>query len=266
MIHLNTQAPILFIDGSYFVFYRFYAVYSWWSRLEENKEKSSATAMSDPVFREKYSKMFKSVLNNLKKVYQVPDGNMVFAKDCPREQIWRHAVIDSYKGTRDSQNLDKTVFTETFNTIIPSIECPVLYADHLEADDVIAIAVNHVLRHNPCADITIVTNDNDYVQLCDKAHIVNLQGKLLSSRVPDPKSYLLYKTIIGDKSDNIPSIKKLIGQKTAEKLTKNPNDLQTLFEKHPEAKLQFDKNDLLINFDRIPEQYADVVKQNITLL
>jgi len=269
---MNINKPLLLIDASYFVFYRFYAVYSWWSRQEENKGKSGKDAMEDLVFREKYNKMFRSVFKNLTKLYEAPIENVIFVKDCPREEIWRNVHYDSYKSTREDSRVsfDRNVFAESYKNIIPSLNCGFLSVDSMEADDIIAIIVKEVIHQKPDADITIITNDNDYVQLChlsDTINIMNLQGKCLKDRieVDDPKRYILFKTILGDKSDNIPSIMKSVGVKTAIKLANNEDELSKFFKKYPDAKDQYEKNNILMNFDCIPDTLVAKVKDLLIL-
>lgn len=269
-IHIDINKPILLIDASYYVFYRFYAVYNWWSHQDENKEKPKDKLMDDPSFNEKYVKMFKSVLMNLSKLHEVPVTNIIFAKDCPRDTIWRHQNYDAYKSTREETRLasfDASVFTFTFASVLPTVGCKVLAVDALEADDIIAILTKMILQKNPDADITIITNDNDYIQLCtlsDNISIMNLQGKQLKDRAEVAvDKYILYKTIIGDKSDNIPSIMKKVGIKTAQKLALNPDELQKVFDKHPEAKRQYEMNDLIMNFNNIPAHLCDRVVEKV---
>jgi 5'-3' exonuclease len=93
--------------------------------------------------------------------------------------------------------------------------------------------------------------------------VVNLQGNDLKTRIDcSPEEYLRRKIIIGDKSDNIPSIRKMIGEKTAAKLASSSEALQNLFTKYPESKVQFDLNTLLISFQQIPESLRKKVIEN----
>ena len=281
---LDINRPILFIDGSYYVFYRYYAIYNWWRK--QNEAKRDIKPMSDPLFKEKYAKLFKSQIANLIKVYEIAPGNVVFAKDCCREDIWRNDHTTAYKALRDesrqlSDTFDPEAFSYAYDVLMPDLEagnvCQSVSIKKLEADDIVAVATKEVLLKNPDADITIITNDNDYIQLLsciepspENIRLINLQGKDLSKRaeqdIKDIRNYLRYKIIVGDKSDNIPAIAPKIGPKTAEKLATNETELTKLFTKNPTAKVQYEKNDLLINFDRIPEDLADKVRKAIKLV
>lgn len=272
-VSIDITKPVLLIDGSYYVFYRFYAIYNWWSRQDENQGKTGKDAMSDPSFKEKYNKMFKSVLTNLTKLYEVPPSNVIFARDCPRDKIWRNDHFDQYKGTRDDtrlDNFDKTVFSETFTNTLPGIDCHVLSIDRLEADDIIALITKKIISIDKSAEVIIITNDNDYLQLLplgENIQIVNLQGKQLKDRMEykNIDKYILFKAILGDKSDNIPSIAGKIGIKRAEKLANEPEELQKLFKKTPESFEQYKKNDLLMNFENIPKDFENELFKRVSI-
>lgn len=273
-ITLDVSKPVLLVDGSYFIFYRFFAVLNWWNRQEENNGKTATDAMNDVLFKDKYKKLFENNLRNLAKVYEVPWSNIVFVKDCPRDQIWRNALYPSYKATRDNarsaKSFDSRVFTITINNILPSLGCQVMDSDKLEADDVIGIIVRHIYSKYKDVDMTVITNDNDYVQLCSLStnlSIVNLNGLQIKERIEidDVNLYLLYKSILGDKSDNIPPIAAKCGIKTALKLAKNPDELNKLFDKNPAAKTQFLLNKLLMDFEQIPEHYVHQVTKRVKI-
>ena len=67
--------------------------------------------------------------------------------------------------------------------------------------------------------------------------------------------YLQYKILIGDKSDNIPSVFKRCGKKTAMKLIANPSKLQELLDKGGEdAHTAYDRNKRLIDNRCVPEE------------
>ena len=85
----------------------------------------------------------------------------------------------------------------------------------------------------------------------------NLQDKDLKIRASpdyDAETYLKIKIILGDKSDNIPAIIKKCGIKTAEKLALNPDELNKIFNKDPDAKKNFERNQRLIDFNYIDEK------------
>ena len=105
-------------------------------------------------------------------------------------------------------------------------------------------------------NITVITNDNDYVQLhVHRVHLVNLQGKSLYDRIADVHTYIELKRIMGDVSDNIPAIAPKIGPKTAMTLIQCPEKLQKRLV-DTECKRKYELNELLVNFGRIPDDYV----------
>jgi DNA polymerase-1 len=126
--------------------------------------------------------------------------------------------------------------------------------------------------------ITIITNDNDYIQLMNIDRlsdinqnnvlmIKNLQDKSICDRVNcSSQIYINVKKILGDKSDNIPSITRKCGEKTAFKLASNQDMLNNLLEKDRDAKKQYELNDLLIDFKNIPEEYCCDIKNKTVIL
>ena len=251
----------LFIDGSYFIFYRFFATLNWFKHKHDDIDKSNITKNAE--FMEKYSKMFEKTLKDIVRIYGIEWKNVYFAKDCPREEIWRNSLIDAYKATRVTHALfDGEIFKYTYRDLIPnlinSLSFQMIHGEGLEADDVIALSISVAKADDECF---IITNDNDYIQLLNhnnrKIHILNLQHQDISLRNAfgdDVGKFLLVKIIQGDKSDNIPSIGKKIGPQTALKLASDPNELAKYFEKNPVAKNRYDLNRRLIDFQYIDEE------------
>lgn len=277
---------LLLIDLSYFIFYRYYAVYNWYKKQNQPAgEASEAVAnagevaageaaavpaksvMSDPLFIEKYDKLFEQVVSNLVKKHELSWNNVYFAKDCTRDEIWRMSHYPAYKQSREERldTFDKMIFKHSITILIPKLQkkyggTHILSVDHMEADDIVAVTKKYVRDREPEREIIIVTNDNDYIQLIDDyTLIVNLQGYDLKTRIRGtPSEYLKQKIILGDKADNIPSIAKKIGEKTSFKLSNDDEALAALFKKNPDAKKQFDLNTLLISFDQIPAKYQNL--------
>lgn len=285
MVTIDIQASngtVLLIDLSYYVFYRYFATFNWYNR-QGGTDVDVAHIMEDNVFLEKYSKMFEKTIKDLMKAYKVVVGsNVIFAKDCCRDNIWRHQHYDSYKASRDekSSSFNKGIFPYTYNVLLPQLKDKIgfqIIGHHcLEADDVIAIITNDTLDRGIDVSIAVITNDNDYIQLMNHAcldgggrstlRIKNLQNKNICERVGcAPKEYIKMKKIIGDKSDNIPSIVKKCGEKTAYKLATNEDVLAKLFERDMAAKQQYELNDLLIDFSKIPFEYVQEVKNKLNI-
>lgn len=278
-----SKGKILLIDTSYYVFYRYFATYNWYRRQKEDIK--TETIMKDTTFVDKYTKMFEKTLLELYKKYDITERrNVIFVRDCARDNIWRHKFYDAYKATRDekSTTFNKEVFSYTYNHLIPQLEAKhdiKTYGHYcLEADDVIAIITQRLFENHENADVTIVTNDNDYIQLLThpqlqdpsatcRLRIRNLQDKNICERVGcSPDIYCITKKVMGDKSDNIPSILKKCGYKTAQKLATCPDSLKSLLEKCPAAKTQYELNEMLVDFKCIPSEYKDDIYKNIAII
>lgn len=278
-ISLHASSPVLFIDTSYFIFYRYYAVLNWFRRsLAKGQTLDIGTLLENKTFLDKYVKKFEETICALVKTSKTEQGvNVCFVKDCCRDKIWRHKYISGYKATREEKldSFNKEIFVFTYNTLLPQLQekygFQVFGHRCLEADDVIAIMTLALInRSEGCHEITIITNDNDYIQLlshpkveegCANLRIVNLQQKDISLRVGcSPREYVLVKKILGDKSDNIPPIAKKCGDKTSLKLARDKALLEKLLASDEATKNQFALNELLIDFNFIPEELkAEIV-------
>jgi 5'-3' exonuclease len=281
-----SKGPILLVDMSYYVFYRYYATFNWYKR-QTNVDIDVAHIRDNVEFMEKYAKMFEKTLVDLMKSHKITNpSNVVFAKDCSRDNIWRHRYYDAYKATREekSASFNKDVFTYTYHTLIPSLQekhgFQIIGHYCLEADDVIAIITKNIFDTylDGNIQIIIITNDNDYIQLMNIdrlcnieekniLNIRNLQDKNICDRVNcSSQVYTNVKKILGDKSDNIPAITRKCGEKTAYKLATNLELLETLLDKEPEAKKQYELNDLLIDFKNIPDEYCCDIKNKVCIM
>jgi 5'-3' exonuclease len=264
---MDVSQPVVLCDTSYIIFYRYYAILAWYKK--QSTEKINIDGLIDnPEFIAKYEKTFDLLVQNIAKQNQTEFSNIVFAKDCSRDNIWRMKYFPEYKGTRDdsTRNFNGEIFKYTYNVLFPKLK--VKYGFHeihhpnLEADDIIAILTKEIRKANIDNTITIITNDNDYLQLrMENLIIKNLQNKNLRERAPTD-NYLLYKIILGDKSDNISAISKKIGEKTALKLVNNSALLEELV-KNSDTKAKYELNTLLIDFNSIPSEHTQALLSTI---
>jgi DNA polymerase-1 len=269
---LNTKRPSLLIDTSYFVFYRYYATLNWYRHV--NKDIDVSSLLDNTTFVEKYKLMFEKTIVNLVNKQKILWEDVVFCKDAPRDELWRYHYYTEYKRDRDDkQNMfNKDIFKMTYRYLIPELQnkfgFKIVEVSSMEADDIIAVIKTMIRTKEQQIPITIVTNDNDYIQLYDDyTSIVNLQGKELKSRInTEPQQYLKLKIIMGDKSDCIPPIQKSVGPKTAEKLVSSPEMLDTFFKKYPQSKTQYELNKLLIDMKSIPHALKEKIENQIVLI
>ena len=153
---------------------------------------------------------------------------MIF--DGPGSTANRKNIISEYKGGRnlqritnwdvfdnleeeDSSKINQIVRLTQYLMLLPvkTISFP-----KVEADDVIAVLAEHMAnKHN--SNCVIVSSDKDFLQLINKNVVVYRprEKKVYNKntmKIP-PNNFILYKTLIGDNSDNLPGIKG-VGEKT----------------------------------------------------
>lgn len=242
----------ILIDGSYYIFYRYYALIQWWKR--SNPDTPLGIPINNPEFVAKFKKLFVTKLDDIAKKLKIANPIYIIAKDCPRKHIWRNALTQNYKGTRKFQT-DPTKDPSPFFRLVynerlfikPQVEHP-----FLEADDCIALIIKRL--KSPTNYFYIIANDHDYLQITDtNVHMYNLKFKHIMTN--DPSKSLFLKCVLGDQSDNIKGIFPRCGKKTAEKYFHD----STLFSEQCTSKNateQYQLNKQLIDFANIPAEYA----------
>lgn len=272
----DNKCCYIFVDGSYYCFYRYYATLNWWKHAHPEIE------LGDPFLQEefvaKYKKLFIDGISALPRKLGAPkNARIIIGKDCKRENIWRHQhAIAPYKGTRpsgDEPRQGQPVFYggKFFNMayedelFVKGGAKWVIKHNRLEADDVIAISVKTLLqRDNADASLSkiyIVTSDKDYLQLLEpRVAIYNLAFKNLGltkeGDIVDGRKELFIKTVMGDKSDNIaPAIAKC-GYKTALKCYEDAAYFEARLVKES-AHQKYLSNKKMVDFDEIPSELAN---------
>jgi len=258
----------ILIDGSYFCFYRYYAIHNWFKNARKEVELTDPSKNEE--FVEKYRKTFQSKIKELPKKLNIKNPIIIVAKDCSRVNIWRNKVYDQYKATRvyDDSFLGGPFFamaySEKDNLFLKAGAKAILYHPQLEADDCVAITTKHILEKYPDAHITIITSDTDYLQLIQpRVDLFSLKLKRVNteknSTPGNPERDLFCKIVQGDKSDNIPPVFKKCGIKTAQKLYDDPEAFIERLEKD-QAKDVYERNRTLVDFNRIPENLINEFK------
>lgn len=258
---MDFSKPFAIVDLSSYVFYRYHAIQRW-------IKISGVEDFDQAKLVEKFQKTFLTNLQMIKKKLKLEWPNVIFAKDCPREQIWRLGLFQNYKKNRSVKNegFDPIVFTHTYNVLMPKMlqdEKVSLYGcPTAEADDVIAVIHDEIRKKNANTPIYILTMDTDFLQLAhDNTRIISFQLKDLGVKFSKEEldKYLLWKIIKGDESDNIPPIEKKVGVITAWKLAFNEEMLnQKLL--NAQTKQQFEINKQLIDFKAIPQSIRNQLK------
>lgn len=255
----------IFVDGSYYNFYRYFALMQWW------KNAYPETILEDPfqnkIFVEKFKKTHIENLQQIHKKLKIPktvNPILIVGKDCKRENIWRMELFPKYKEGRIQEGFKggpffKMVYEEEL--FQQGGAKAILKHPKLEADDCIAISVKYLLNKYPDCNIYIITSDKDYLQLnAPNVNLYSLAYKNLAeskSSTGKPKDDLEIKIIMGDVSDNIPSVFPKCGPKTAHKCIEDNEFFKKKMANNAEHIKQYELNKKLISFDNIPEKLVE---------
>jgi 5'-3' exonuclease len=267
MSHTNTENTFIFIDGSYFCFYRYYSLVTWW----KNAYPEQIDVLQDPYQNEQFVDKFKKTfIENIQKlqhklnIHKDITPIIIVAKDCKRTNIWRNQLFPLYKATRANGPEDgfmggpffKMVYEE--DLFIQGGAKMVLEHPSLEADDCIALSVKQLLNTTPDCSIYIITSDKDYLQLAqENVQLFNLTFKKLTDQkscTGNAQCDLFCKILTGDKSDNIPSAIPKCGIKTAMKYFQNKELLEKKLNENEMFRKQFELNTQIIDFNYIPKE------------
>lgn len=287
-IKLNPDKNLVLIDTSYFIIYRYYATLQWYKfklNIKKYNKKEESPEIKDvkespeikdveeiPVidienlhtneeFVATFLRMCKQNFKKWQKDFKSLPANTLFCLDVERKTIWRFDHHNTYKGTRESlKNFNSNFFTLFFD-LLKSEGYNTLKSERLEADDVIYLTIKY-LREN-CKyhkNITVITNDNDLLQLKSFAEvcIINAKGLDITTRgLGDPSKDVIYKIIYGDNGDNITPICDRIGKVTALKLTNMSEEDRMEWINKKKCMEKYLLNDKLIRLTNIPHEYAD---------
>lgn len=269
---MSTQLKnFIIIDGSYFIFYRYYALVQWWSFYKKEKIEN---AFNNEEFINKFKSSFNDKIKEISKKLKIENPIYFVAKDCPRDTIWRHSYIEKYKANRfytTSVNKDISKFFEMVykDKLFENAGVKeVIQFSELEADDCIALTIKYIFNlfkekeHEKLQygyshlNIYIIASDIDYLQLLEPGlHIYDLKYKSIKESkkyTGDAQQDLFCKIVMGDKSDNIPSIFPKCGLKTAIKFYKNSDIFEEKLKQFHNSKELFERNRQIIDFNYIP--------------
>jgi len=266
----------IFIDGSYYIFHKYYALHSWWKLA--HKDDPLGVPIENKEFVQAFTNTFHKKLLNLIKTYKIQNATIYVAKDCHQKQIWRQNHIDNYKGTRDYSDFQGGPFFEMVYSqkMFQSIdECHLQGATNpimikhssLEADDCIATMVQYLNQNKPTEKLYILANDHDYMQLInEQTDVYDMRMKPLSVHkhfYGSACKALFMKIVLGDKSDNISKVFNKCGPKKGQYYYDNPEEFRIALDSDPEAKERFTRNQLLIDFTFIPKTLQDELLQQV---
>ena len=278
------EKTFIFVDGSYYCFYRYFSLLNWWKNAFPENPIETQIPIENPVFVEKFKKLFIENLQNIphklhlgkSKSKSESDNKpiLIVGKDCKRENIWRNEFFPKYKGTRvkDEKFMGAPFFKMAYEEKLfeQAGTNNILSLDKLEADDCIAITVKNLLeKYKDKCKIYIIASDHDYLQLHgNQVKIYNLAYKNITESktvVGKAETDLEIKIIMGDTSDNIPSVFPKCGFKTALKCYEDKEYFEKKMGKNPEYLEQYKLNQKIIDFRNIPKDLEElfIEKNNI---
>lgn len=273
----SAQAPpVIFVDASYYVFHRYFATLRWYGfrfMTGLTKEEYSGRVRCIHEDEDFVAAFFKHVCADIekwRKTFKSVGGPIIFGMDCSRADIWRHALTPGYKQTRvQAEGFNGNIFVKFYTWFDENAEGLGLFKlriDHMEADDVIALGVRSVLSDaQNTAQIVVITNDNDYLQLRKGGRVTLVNAQLadiaVRSSIGTPEQDLLAKILQGDSSDNIPSVAPKVGPKTAKDLAHKGRDAVILWATEKGCLDRFYENEALISFDKIPGDLVSAFHQ-----
>ena len=269
----NNQNPtFIFIDGSYYCFHRYYALLQWWKNAFPDEPLENP--FLNNIFVEKFNKTFVENIQQIPKKLKISKEILpiiIVGKDCKRENIWRNEIFDKYKTNRiyDDKFMGGPFFQMAYEKKLFELggAKAILKHPNLEADDCIAISVKYLINKFENCNIYIITSDRDYLQLnSHNVQLYNLSFKNIAENkncTGDAKKDLEIKIIMGDISDNIPSIFPKCGAKTALKCIEDKNFFKKKMSENSSYIMQYELNKKLINFDYIPQKLVDEFMEEI---
>jgi 5'-3' exonuclease len=263
-----TKPTFIFVDGSYYNFYRYFALLNWWKNA--HPEEPLDDPFENTTFVDKFKKIHVENLLQIPKKLKLDKHTspiMIVGKDCKRENIWRNELFPQYKANRANGKEDGFMGGPFFKMAYQEElfkkggAKAILHHPRLEADDCIAISVKHLINRYPDCTIYIITSDRDYLQLnSHNVHLYNLAFKNIAenkSSTGNPSDDLEIKIIMGDTSDNIPSVFPKCGPKTAQKCIEDPEYFKNKMADNPEYYAQYELNQKLVDFNNIPQELVD---------
>lgn len=193
------------------------------------------------------------------------------------KKSWRKDETSIYKANRvghrekTSDAIDWNGFYEFMDVFLDELRDTfpffTLAVPRLEADDIIGYLAHEL----PANDKKIiVTSDTDYIQLLKYPNVelyCPMKHKMIECK--NPNHQLELKIICGDKSDNIPPLRRGFGPKTVEKLLDNGelSKMLAVIDKdgNPcELKRNYDRNKKLIDLTSTPADLLEELKIQIT--
>jgi 5'-3' exonuclease len=221
---IDKRYPVLLVDTSFWLYYRFFALRNWYKRAYPDIVGNNPNFnlehnwFEDVIFMNKYQKLFIDNIKTICKKYKTLLTNVVFCIDCSHKDMWRLEDYKDYKGTRLDSHLRNefnsyNLFSYIKKTYLPQLQLlygvKIIYNHKCEADDIIGHFAPYLIN-NGFSKVLLLANDNDYLQICNnKIYMINGNGQPNENSFNENtticigEQYLIKKILIGDTSDNI---------------------------------------------------------------
>ncbi len=209
----------------------------------------------------------KLMLSTINKIVSSDQYDYVFIAFDAGSKTFRHTMIEGYKDGRTKTPDELIKQMHDTMLMLSALGYYVVSKEGIEADDLIG-SFSHLMSQNEIA-CHIYTSDKDLLQLVneyttvrllktglskiEEYNIQNFQEKFFNLT---PSQIIEYKTIIGDKSDNIPGING-VGEKTGISLINKYGSLQNIYEHLNELSPALQEK--FINQKNLAETYRQIV-------
>ena len=260
---IQRNLPCIIVDGSYYTFYRYFATLRWYQF--KDPDVIIEDIHCNDSFIKSFTKHLHDEMDTICKRWNTIKSNIIFCRDCPRDNIWRHEHIDAYKGTRlQNAKFNPNIFRNVYGWLGDN-NYNIVSIEKLEADDVAAMTKCALREKGFDNEIVFITNDNDYLQLRDEnTQAFNLHekdGNLSKRSTGDAMKDLRIKILMGDKSDNIPPVYPRMGAKTALKLAEMQDDelkVHVLAKGGETSWFNFERNRKIIDLSLMCESFQSL--------
>lgn len=224
-----------------------------------------------------------TILNTIRSYnvkYRKEYGQMYIACD---GGSWRRDYFEYYKAkrrqNREESTTDWSAIFEIVNKVRQEIsdntQWKVIHEMGVEADDIIATLVERTTEFGQFEPVMIVSADHDFKQLQRYDHVKQfspITKKLVTS--PSPRKELLEKVFKGDAGDGVPNVlspddiflkegvrQTPVTKKKIDHWIENYDQLDTVMTS--EEYRNYQRNDLMINLDRIPDDVKSKIINKI---
>jgi len=204
MNKLNPYLPIILIDTSYWLYYRFFALRNWYSRAYpelyiSNTNNFNYNWFEDELFMCKYKKLFVDNIKKICKQYKTKLENVILCFDCPHNEIWRHNKVKLENKIIHIKNkiIQKKIEKEKPN----DVNIDDVNIDDVNIDD--ANIDNDIISEemiNNCKENSIIENIKPYKGTRLESHKKN---KFNSFNIFDYMKYKFIPTIKDNNNNNI---------------------------------------------------------------